>query len=837
MSNILLRGDSEKAIPMRRNLVLFAIAMVIGIITADITKSMSYILAVSLFLGLIAIILIRKNQILILSLSGILLFYIIGATRYIYDIKSITGKFEKFNEKDVTVVAVICSEPEYKNGNLRFEVLTESITNKDMGTDKDTRGIISGTHNIKGKILVTVTNIIAGAEEIFEPGQKIQLKGKLTLPLGKRNPGGLDYKKYLAASGISATMYTGKHNVKIIDTKSEVILKAIGHNLRKRIIMAVNESLPEQQAAFLNAMLTGYREGISEELEGYFSDSGIIHILSVSGLHVAYIMMPFIYIFKKIGFKKKNANLIVMVVLIMYVLITGPQPSVLRAVIMALTVLAGQIMMREPDTLTSISFSCILILLWRPLMLYNIGFELSYAATVSIVLLNKSINEGIKKRVRLRFIPAKVRDNIFGILSTTLAAQAGTFPISAVYFNKFSLISVFTNLLAVPLSGVIMVLGMATAVLGQIHNTFAKALGFVNLPMINLLFHISKIAAGLPFAILRMITPSIITIVLYYGLIWFLWMKSKYNFRIKPEYYTILFLLIITAGVVAGMIPKKLEVVFLDVGEGDSAFIKTPSGKTVLIDGGGKKGEEPGSSDSTGNRVIIPFLLEYGVIKLDVVVATHAHDDHIKGIESVLREIRVKKLVIPDYGNADGGFEELLNICAERGIQVVKAKRNHSIKLDSGVSLDILNPPASSAGTNNKSEIYFNNAQISLNNTSIVLKLHYKEVDILFTGDIEEEAEKELIRNIPDDVGADVLKVPHHGSSTSSTEEFIEYVAPKVAVISVGKYNNYGHPSKEVLDRLIARGTTVFRTDLHGAVIIKTNGKIITVRVMLENGL
>jgi len=314
-------------------------------------------------------------------------------------------------------------------------------------------------------------------------------------------------------------------------------------------------------------------------------------------------------------------------------------------------------------------------------------------------------------------------------------------------------------------------------------------------------------------------------------------MKSKYNFRIKPEYYTILFLLIITAGVVAGMIPKKLEVVFLDVGEGDSAFIKTPSGKTVLIDGGGKKGEEPGSSDSTGNRVIIPFLLEYGVIKLDVVVATHAHDDHIKGIESVLREIRVKKLVIPDYGNADGGFEELLNICAERGIQVVKAKRNHSIKLDSGVSLDILNPPASSAGTNNKSEIYFNNAQISLNNTSIVLKLHYKEVDILFTGDIEEEAEKELIRNIPDDVGADVLKVPHHGSSTSSTEEFIEYVAPKVAVISVGKYNNYGHPSKEVLDRLIARGTTVFRTDLHGAVIIKTNGKIITVRVMLENGL
>lgn len=448
-------------------------------------------------------------------------------------------------------------------------------------------------------------------------------------------------------------------------------------------------------------------------------------------------------------------------------------------------------------------------------MLFNVGFQLSFAATVSIVLFNKNIKEFLKSKY--------ISDNVSSILATTLSAQAGILPITAVYFNKVSLISAFSNLLVAPITGIIIMLGMAMAGLGQIYILFSRIIGYINTVLLTFVIFVSKTAGNLPFAMLKVVTPSILLITVYYILIWFLfWFKPKYKVKIKPEYYIIALMFIIAFTLIANLLPGEMEVVFLDVGEGDSAFIRTPSGKAVLIDGGGKKGDNFEDGTNVGNKVVIPFLLEFGVTKLDMVVVTHAHEDHINGIMPVLEEIKVENVIIPDY-IIDDEFDKLLDICSQRKIKVTYVSKDNSINLGKDTYIKILNPPKDTK-----------KGELSLNNSSVVLKLYYKDMEILFSGDIEKEVENRIIESMPDDIKADVLKVPHHGSLTSSTQEFLELVGPKAAVISVGK-NNYGHPSSDVLDRLAGVGAKIFRTDLNGAVILRSNGKIIRIKVMCKD--
>jgi len=221
-------------------------------------------------------------------------------------------------------------------------------------------------------------------------------------------------------------------------------------------------------------------------------------------------------------------------------------------------------------------------------------------------------------------------------------------------------------------------------------------------------------------------------------------------------------------------------------------------------------------------------LLDRGVTKLDLVVASHGHADHIIGLYSVLEQLKVENVILPDYKEG-GELNNIIDICMDRNIKVMHCKEGDNIYLDKDTYFQVLNPPYEV----NRME----NGESSLNNNSLVLNLIYKNVKMLFTGDIEKEAEKLLVDNNRGE-GAitcvHVLKVPHHGSDTSSTMDFVEMVKPRVAVVSVGK-NNYGHPSGDVLNRYENIGTKIYRTDINGAVIIMTNGKTIKVKVMFDN--
>ncbi|HHW49577.1 MAG TPA: DNA internalization-related competence protein ComEC/Rec2 [Clostridiaceae bacterium] len=783
---------------MKRPLLLFSVSFIIGVLTARITNSHFFIIA-SVFLIFSTIILLLPGRSGSLCIAFImLLFYSFGALEFLIIDNINKNRFKEFENENVTVCGVISSHPNLKDTRVSYTVSVKEI--------------ISGGSKVKkgGKILFTT--LLGDDWQVYEHGREIRISGKLNLPAGRRNPGGFDYREYLAQSGVSATIFARKENVEVGERRKTNVLVSLGLFLRNRIVSVIDKSLPEQQAGLLNGMLIGSREGLTKEVQQVFSDSGLSHIMAVSGANIAFIVFPLLFLLRKLlHLKRIIANIATILVLIVFVSITGFEPSVLRAAIMAIVILAGQILHRESDALTSISFAALALLLYNPYNLFNIGFQLSFAATISLVLFYKNI----KNILSPRFIPKGVTD----VLSVTLAAQIGVLPITLYYFNKFSLVSIISNLLVAPVIEAITILGSIMAIIGQVSIMMSRLIGYVNCAFLSFVLFISKITASLPFAVIRTITPHFLLIVLYYIAVWFFfWYKPMKNIRIEFKYYILAFAVLTASFCVPMLAPKGLEVVFIDVGQGDSIFVRTHAGTTVLIDGGGNSSME--SSYNIGDSVVIPFLLDYGVTKLDLVIATHGHDDHIQGLIPVLKDFRVDNFVFPECAEKEE-FHELLEVSRLRTINVFSLKKGDRIRLDGDTYFYVLNPNRN-----------FNGEKQSLNNSSLVLKLHYKNVSMLFTGDIEKEIESKLVQD-KDDISADILKAAHHGSDTSTTQDFLEEVSPKVVVISVGK-NNFGHPSQEVIERLEEKRIPVLRTDKHGAVIVKSNGRQVTVRTMLS---
>jgi competence protein ComEC len=278
--------------------------------------------------------------------------------------------------------------------------------------------------------------------------------------------------------------------------------------IRSRIVGVLEKSLPKEQAALLNGMLIGYTKGMDEKMTGAFSDAGLTHVMAVSGMNVAFIVFPLIFLFKKMRIGQTPANFVIIGVLILFVFVTGFSPSVLRAVIMAVIMLTAQIIKRQTDVITSISFAAILLLLYNPYTLFDIGFQLSFTATLSLVLFYKYI----KELLSFKHIPGFISD----VLSATLAAQIGTIPITAFYFNKISIISLASNLIVVPLVEVITIIGTIMALAGQFSTEVSQVIGYVDCTFLTFILYVTKISSKVPFAVVRVVTPPLYAVFLYY---------------------------------------------------------------------------------------------------------------------------------------------------------------------------------------------------------------------------------------------------------------------------------------------------------------------------------
>ncbi len=823
----------------KRPIVSFCIMLITGILTAFLSDSL--LLVLSLFVLLLVLLVTFRKALEkgVFVPAAMLAFFLLGALEFLVTDRIQLNAFAGFNGSDVTVRGFITSEPELKNGKVTYTVKVAGIK----------KGYDGCFEKAGGKILLsTLPDNEAG---FFDFGREISFEGVLTQPKGVRNPGGFDYRRYLAQKGVGASVFAYPYTIEAGKGRKGNFLVQTGLLIRNRIVDVIQRSLPRQQAGLLNGMLIGYREGLSEEVQAAFSNAGLTHIMAVSGANVAFLILPLSFLLKLLHMKKSVANIMIIAFLAMFVYITGFEPSVLRAVLMADVLLMAAVLYREPDVYAALAVSCIILLAVSPGMLFNIGFQLSYGATLGIVMLYKNIS----KLPVCRFVPKKVAE----VLSATVAAQLGVLPLTLIHFNKLSLISIIPNILAAPLLELITILGTLMAVLGQLSIALSQLIGYLNNVFLSALLYITKWSSSVPFASVRTVTPPFFLAVLYYACVWFLlWYRPLKGIRVRFPPVAAAVAASAVVFTAFSFVPGSLEVVFLDVGEGDSAFIRTYTGKTVLIDGGGST--NPTVASRVGELTVVPFLLDSSVMSLDAVIATHPHADHTQGLKVVLELMKVERLIIPSLSD-DSEFSGLLGVSEERGITVARCSKGDVIHLDKKTTLRVLSPKRN-----------FKVDADAFNNTSLVLKLCYGDTSVLFTGDAETEVEEELVgeagliadsgkaevgvRTVPGgkteeggktgdgvrkaagsasdaNLAADVIKIAHHGSTSSTNPDFLDLVDPKAAVISVGK-NNFGHPSGQTLELLEDRGVECFRTDECGAILLKSDGKTIKINRTVE---
>ena len=668
--------------------------------------------------------------------------------------------------------------------------------------------------DVKAKVQVSVYPEGQSEErQHYGYGDIVEIRGRLEEPPGRRNPKGFDYRAYLQRRGIYGVMSVRPYSIKKVGVGSLPYLRSLLYGLKNRAEAVLDQYVGGREAALIKTMLLGRKWLLPSEVQRDFQATGLSHVLAISGLHVGFIVAALSFIAQLLCLTKKQAFVFQVSLLCLYCAMVGAAPSIVRAVIMAALLLGGKAVGRQPDMLNNLFAAAFSILLPRPLDLFDVGFQLSFAAVAGIILFAGHFESWLK------FLPRWMAAG----LSVTLSAQLGVWPIIAYHFNVFSLVSMIANLLLVPLSGLIVLMGF-TLMAGA---SMIPPMGILLGPPVKLLCFLlvrgNEVLAAIPWAFVRVVSPSFLFLACYYLALWILSPEKPGWVRRPFAWCGVMVAVLLLVAILIPLLDNDLEVVFLDVGQGDCIYIKTPDEKHILIDGGGRAASHAGSFD-IGEDVVVPFLLKNGVGRLDLVVMSHAHDDHIGGLAAVLENIPVGAFMEYPPGEASDSYIRLKELVERKGVKDLHAHAGLSYSVGRDVRLDVMYP----GRAGEQPEWLFGRGD---NNRSLVILLRDRDAAVLFTGDIEEDVEKYLSKdwNLP----IDILKVAHHGSNTSSTDEWLKALRPQVAVIQVGN-NTFGHPSPQVLERLENGGIKVLRNDRHGAVIARYTAGKWHIRWMLD---
>ncbi|HZK40878.1 MAG TPA: DNA internalization-related competence protein ComEC/Rec2 [Atribacterota bacterium] len=774
---------------------------IIGIIYGKfISVNLIFLFSIIILLTLISIISFVKQWNTTTALLFLVIF-LIGIFNYNLNSSPIgENHIANFVEdKKLTIICTVLDKEYYPNQEkISFKVKASQIERGDYAI---------GT---QGLILV---NTYLG-DCPYKYGDVLKIKGKLEKPIGQKNFGEFDYELYLARERIFTCLNIWQEkDIQKIGEDDSSFLVTFSLSARNKIKEVTKLTLPPPYSYLLIGMLLGEKAFIPADLKEVFAEAGIMHILAVSGLHVGIIAMALLFFLSMLRLPKKPKLLILISILIMYASITGFRPSVLRATIMFILLIGGKLINRSRNLNISLFFAAFLILLSNPLILYDAGFLLSFIVTFFIINL-APILQGLFSKVVVW---------ITNPLAVSTAAWIGIFPLSAYFFTKVSMISIVSNIFIIPLTGIAVILGFVTFFVGLISISLASMIAGINYLILNLITLIAKSFSSLPFAFIYVAQPSVIVIILYYLMVLFIiemFCKKTLSQKIKKKAGLIVLSLILLIIIVQVFYPvDDLKVNFINVGEGDCILIEAPGKTNILIDGGGT----PLSDFDVGSKIVVPYLRRKGINEIDLLILTHPHIDHLEGVLPVLEELKVDAVL--DSGlNCDlSEYEEFISVIQAKDIPYHKAKAVDNIIFNNSLEIFLLNPLYDS---DSYDESDFNNA-------SIVVKLFYKDADFLFSGDIEESAEKKLLvwQNI---LQSDILKVGHHGSSTSTTLEFLDKVNPSIAVITVGK-NNFGHPSQKIIERLEDKNIQIYRTDKDGTIVIRTNGQQYWIKTLKGN--
>lgn len=696
------------------------------------------------------------------------------------------NKYKNINEDDeISIIGTIVSDPQEKEYKTKYILKIDTInSNKKY---KNTKVIL---YTKKGK-------------ETLKYGDKIELVGNFKLAQERRNPGGFDYRFYLKTKKIYGIVTT--KNTKRLKENNVNIISMIANKTANVIKNQSKKLLENKKACLLIGLLIGDTDEIDEETKEDFRNSNLTHMLAVSGLHVSYVLLAVNYIITKVKIHKKLPKIIVMLLILFFILVTGATPSVLRAGTMTIYLILGGIFYRRISVFSSLNLSLLVIIIMNPYCLFDVGLQLSYAGTIGIVYLYPIIKEKIYNKVNSILI--------------TISANIVIIPIMLYNFNTISLTFFISNLLAGPIIGIIIILGFSIIIISLIFfpiaNIFSKILNL----LIILFLNTAKACANLPFSKIFIITPTLKFIFLYYCLLVFIIIKEKIQIRIsiklKNKVIAILIILVIINPIkyFSNIKQSNLKIYFVDVGQGDSTCIVTPKNKIILIDGGGNSKDE---NYDIGKQTLLPYLLDKKINKIDYCIVSHFDSDHCGGLMYILKNLKVKNIIIGKQYEEYENYKEFIKIAKDKKINIRVVGAGEKITIEKNLYIDVLWPI-------NREKMVIQNA---INNNSLVFKLRYINFSMLFTGDIEEIAEKEILDKYKENtefLKSTILKVAHHGSKTSSTKEFINIVKPKYAVIGVGKDNKFGHPSNVTIENLKTINTEIYRTDEMGEISINVN--------------
>jgi len=615
-----------------------------------------------------------------------------------------------------------------------------------------------------GRLQVTLYGVAPALTE----GQRLAGEMRLNAAAGFRNPGGFDYGEFLRREGIHVVASARADRLSVLDDPPP----RWNVRVRRAAREAIARALPPTSAALLGGLLLGDRADLPREVDDGFRRAGVYHVLAVSGFNVALIAGAVFSVLTVARCARRVAALGALAAVLGFAFVVGPEPSVLRAVVMGVLVLGAVLLERDASVLNGLALAALLILALRPGDLADPGFQLSFAATAGIVL--APLPRGL----------------VWGSLGVSLAAQLAVLPVSLWHFNQLSTIGPIANLGVVPIAALATILGLLAVGVSFVTEAGGAVFFDALWPLLLAMRALVTLAARVPGALVHLPAPHWTAIAAYglglaLALAWWRWRETRPE-RSRWAGALAIGHLVVALAIAAWPLVRApdglLRIIVLDVGQGDAIVMQAPNGDAVVIDAG------PGGGMrlDTGARVVAPFLWNHGVLRLAGLMTTHDDQDHAGGSAVLRRLFTVGDALVGGERSWIGGVSVLPLTATDK---TVGSRRNDD---------------------------------------ALVLRVDYGAVSFLLASDIGAEVESRLVTaRAP--LSATVLKVAHHGARTSSTPAFLGRVNPALAVISVGRRNPYGHPAPDTLTRLAAAGARIYRTDQDGAVIFETNGFALTV--------
>ncbi len=744
----------------------------------------------------------------------------------------------------------------------------------------------------ENEIPVKKLYLITQQEELFSTGSVIKTEGILEATEQPANPGQFDAASWYAAKGIFYTMWAEEiQEVQVAEPGIRDWLKQLQNRMAQRLAVM----LPESQAGILSAMLLGDKSLLEPETKAVYQMGGVLHVLSISGLHLSMLGMGLYRLLQKTGCHKAVSSVLAVAMMALYTIFTGNGVATRRAFLMFTIMVIGGLIGRTYDSLSALALAAVITLIGQPENLPYSGFILSYAAVLGAALVwplwkkgrrtgaaveragvfrSAAGNTGIsrqssgkekgfhtdektagEKEERIRQKKKAVLQFWTGLKENALACTAitlTTLPLTAYFFYEIPLLSILPNLLILPT----MVWVMGSGILGCCAGMFSVTLGkLLLLPASLLLCLYEAVMKGMqriPGTVWICGQPSFVQVIVYYLLLTALllgisWVSREENvekplavfwFSWKGRIFQGGFLVIAVVCLLFRWNPP-LSITALDVGQGDSLAVREGSRTTWLIDGGST------DEKKVGSYRILPYLKSQGIGTLDGIFVTHSDDDHVNGIQELLElsagnmtALRIRQLFLPVWMKESEIGKDLERLADEAGAAVRYIQKGDMVSAG-GLTMKVLHPDG---------EDY----QQEPNAGSLVLALNYGDFDALLTGDVEADGEEKLLEelqtssrndspeNFPGNPGQSVddetetnweyLKVAHHGSKNSTPEEFLSAVSPEVSIISCSASSRYGHPHRELLERLWAAGTDVYTTPDNGAITCITDGKRYRIR-------